>query len=193
MINYSVAPMPTHIYHFTSKFNEILHDGYLKPLEGFIPLSLTGSKIWGTGAFVFPLQQIIELNPKPIFYLGTSGFLTTVSTDRFEVMDVAALWATEVKVFGTIPISNVPIVKDVKPSILSSYVDQLIPYLKQTGKSAFSTDASAVYIPPTSLQPIIHGYNAMVAKLFNMNYSNILIDVENLIKREQNGWVAFWK
>ena len=78
MINYSVAPMPTHIYHFTSKFKEILHDGYLKPLEGFIPLSLTGSKIWGTGAFVFPLQQIITRSNHKIIELVAGGVTAIV-------------------------------------------------------------------------------------------------------------------
>jgi hypothetical protein len=184
--------MPTHIYHFTSAFSKILRDGYLKPSEDFVPFSLTGSKTWGTGAFVFPVRQIMDLNPKPIFYLGTSGFITTVSAGRFEVMDIAALWAAEIKVFGIIPIASVPIIKDVKPSILSSYIDQLVPYLKQTGRSAFSADASAVYIPPKRLQPIIHGYNMMVANLFNMNYSDILIEVESIIKNRQKDWVAFW-
>jgi len=194
---------PKFITHSSQHWKAILEDGAIEPVGeptpgtvggNYVPLSIDG--MWtiysGNGhLFKFDVQDILRLPVKPVLYLGTGGGIYQKSCAEYEIMDITAMWAAEIRVMSSIPVTESNLVTELPTTALQAQIKPITQYLRSTGKAAMIEGKKPPFVPPKNVARVVHGYNRMVCNMFGMSYDDIL---ERFIAGNNlpASWVVWW-
>ena len=198
------VPKPQYFTHYTSEWRRILESGHIDPAgDIFEPthkpstsLSIDGSWVGGESSrgFKFGIKEIIDhYRTRPVFYLGTT-LLHVEYLDRFTVYDTSSIWAMEVEVLDTIPITEKHLIGPLPKTPLRKYISNIAidlellvtPILIGTSRTYKTTPTSAIGARITA-------YNRMIASLFGIDYIEVLHETEMAIAEGRaQGWSKWW-
>lgn len=192
----TIAPPPTFFTHSTSKeaYESILEAGWINPHpeSGYVPVSLDGgiNGVWGAYVFTFPLELLRSKKAEPVFYLGTSDMIGTVRGSGFIIMDMTAIFATEITIYEPLDISQAKTSKGVPPlTPLIRFIQPVVPELKKHGRAVLLGKYIKGY--SSSTLATIDAYNQMVAKLTGVDYEIVKAKAEESVTETE--WEVWWR
>lgn len=191
------APRPTFFTHSTNEeaYKLILQSGQIIPKHSgdYVPVSLDGGleSPWGGYVFTFPLKVLLDKEVKPVFYLGTSDFIGTAEGPNFIIMDMTAIFATEVTVFEPLSITQAKISKGAIPlTPLTSFIRPVIEELKRHARAILAGPRISGY--SRSTLSIIDSYNQVLASVFGIDYVAVKDFAEGVVRNDLE-WEVWWK